>query len=52
MDRPVIPWVKATYPEGNFTFKLDRVPAHNIAVDPAKLTKEVGGSSVTRPQPA
>ena len=43
LDSPVIPWVTATYPEGNFTFQLDGAPAHNIAVIPAKLTKEVGG---------
>ena len=51
LDRPVIPWVKVTYPEGNFVFQQDVAPDHNIAVQ-LKLAEELVGSSVTRPQPA
>ena len=43
LDRSVIPWVKVTYPEGNFTFQQDVAPYHNIAVAKARLTEELGG---------
>ena len=52
LDWSVIPWVKLTYPEGNFTFQQDVAPYHNIAVAKASLTGDSAGSSVTRPQPA
>ena len=43
LDRHVIPWVKATYPEGNVVFQQDGAPAHNAAAVQVKLTEELGG---------
>jgi len=43
LDTHVIPWAKATYPEGNFVFQQDGAPAHNATAIQAKLTEELGG---------
>ena len=39
----MIPWIRGTYPEGNFVFQHDGVPTHSAAAIRAKLTEELGG---------
>ena len=39
----MLPWIKATYPEGNFVFQQDGASAHSTTAIQAKLTEELGG---------
>ena len=41
----VIPWIKATYPDGNFVFQQDGAPAHNPNAIQRKMSEELGGQS-------
>ena len=43
LDTHVIPWIKATYPEGAFDFQQDGAPAHSATATQARLSEELGG---------
>ena len=52
LDRPVIPWVKVSYPEAYFAFQQNlRLTTTSLSCKPS-WQRSSAGSSITRPQPA
>lgn len=43
LNTHVVPWIRTTYPNGNFVFQQDGAPAHGARSIQAMLTEALGG---------